>query len=170
MIEELLRERDGLQGGRVSTGRTMSLPYSLHNITPSDADLNGPFKFWSHYDMRPYSFSFAGAGPYHNDLQITDTTRASSVPVDICMDSENAAARSPSSMVVDTPSARYLCECGYQTETKCDMHRHHEASRHAQPKYACPCGTSYTRGDGLKRHQRNCREGASASGKTEIPN
>ena len=165
MIEELLRERDGLQGGRVSTGRTMSLPYSLHNITPSDADLNGPFKFWSHYDMRPDSFSSAGAGPYHNDLQITDTTRASSVPVDICMDLENVSARFPCFTVIDTPSARYLCECGHRTKTKGDMHRHHETRRHAQPKYACPCGTSYTRGDGLKRHQRNCKGRSLSVGK-----
>lgn len=159
MIEELLRKRDGLQGGRVSTGQAMSLPHSLHTITPSDADLNGPSELWSHYDMRPGSFSFARDGPCHNDLQIADTTRASSVPVDICMDSENAAAQSPSFKVVDTPSARYLlCQCGHQTKTKGDMLRHHETLKHTQRKYACPhCGTNYTRGDGLKRHQRGCK-------------
>jgi hypothetical protein len=160
VIEELLRKRDGLQGGRVSAGPAVSLPYSLHNITPSDADPNGPSELWSQYDMRPGSFSSARAGPYHNDLQINDTTRASSAPVDICMDSENAAAL-PSFTVVDTPSARYLlCECGHQTKTKGDMLRHHETLKHTQRKYACPCGTNYTRGDGLKRHQRSCKRGS----------
>lgn len=163
VIEELLRRRDGLQRCRGASFRgpdattTVPLPSSLHNITSSDADPNGPSELWPHYDIRPGSFSSTRAELFHSDFPISATARASSVPVDICMDPENTAMQSPSYTVVDSPNSRhFLCECGHQTKTKGDMLRHHETLKHTQRKYACPCGVSYTRGDGLKRHQRSC--------------
>ena len=167
-IEELLRKMDDLQKGRAAsfgspptTDSTTAVPpfFPVHDIPSIDANPSGPSELWSHYGIRPGSFSSAKVGPYHNNLPITATARASSVPTDICMDSEDTVTQSPSFReVVESPSSRFfLCECGHQTKSKGDMQRHHETLKHTQRKYTCPCGANYTRGDGLKRHQRSCK-------------
>ena len=152
-IDELLRKRDDLQRCRAAANSTATVrhPFSLHDITSGDVDPNGPSELWP-------AFGSSRAGFSHNDLSITP--RASSVPTDITMDSEIAATESPTFRVVDSQRGKcFLCECGHETKTKGDMLRHRETLKHAPRKYLCKCGTRYTRGDGLKRHQRDCSGG-----------
>lgn len=144
-IEELLRQGDDLQRRR-SASTTLPLPLShqFHGATCNDVD----------YELQP---SALRAGPSHHDSRVTN--RASSSHSDVYVDSRCIISPQHPTFtdIKGYGTKRFLCECGHKTKTKGDMLRHHETLKHAEPKYACSCGVSYTRGDGLKRHQKKCK-------------
>ncbi len=157
-IEELLRKRDDLQRRHSSnfrnprTDSTTILPLPLfhqfHDATCNEVDLDKP---WPDYELQPSVPGSSRPGPSHND-----SLQALSTHSDVCMDSGSIiASQHPTfTAIKGQGTKRFLCSCGHKTKTKGDMLRHHETLRHAEPKYTCPCGVSYTRGDGLKRHQK----------------
>ncbi|KIL66989.1 hypothetical protein M378DRAFT_322499 [Amanita muscaria Koide BX008] len=60
----------------------------------------------------------------------------------------------------DDGTKRYRCQCGRKTKSVGDMRRHHESLMHSSKrKYGClPCGKTFTRKDGLVRHEKSCKK------------
>ncbi|KAF8344737.1 hypothetical protein F5887DRAFT_969621 [Amanita rubescens] len=156
-IEELLHKTGDLQR-RTDSTTTLPLPLShrFRDTTFNDVDLD---KLWpTDYELQPSTPGSPRAGPSHDNSWVT---RASSTHGDVSMDSGCIiASQHPTFTAIKGHGAkRFLCSCGHKTKTKGDMERHHETLRHAEPKYTCSCGVSYTRGDGLKRHQKKFKCG-----------
>lgn len=163
-IEELLRQGDDLQrcrssnfrnpGTNPTTSTPLPLSHQFHDATCDDVDLD---KLWPDYELQPSALSSSRAGPSHHDSRVTN--RASSSHSDVYVDSRCIISPQHPTFtdIKGYGTKRFLCSCGHKTKTKGDMLRHHETLKHAEPKYACSCGVSYTRGDGLKRHQKKCK-------------
>ncbi|KAF8344734.1 hypothetical protein F5887DRAFT_917944 [Amanita rubescens] len=64
----------------------------------------------------------------------------------------------PSPSKSNSNGSPFVChECDYKTKRKGDLKRHREGQCHSKPKYACPCGKSFTRNYTLNNHAKKCR-------------
>ncbi|KIL55920.1 hypothetical protein M378DRAFT_173171 [Amanita muscaria Koide BX008] len=52
----------------------------------------------------------------------------------------------------------YRCGCGFESDSKRRMDRHHDSLRHSERKHGCSCGKFFTRVDSLKRHKKRCTQ------------